>query len=148
MSAPASGEPVTGAPPSAGHETGTVLSLTALWVADLDRSVNFYVDACGFTEGARFPSRDFEAALVHAGAAGLELMIPTGDEGPQRREHGQMFNKIVLSVDDVAARLDAAVAHGGEIAMPATLVEQHGLVIGMARDPDGYQVEMTQRITQ
>lgn len=133
---------------AAGEASGTVLSLTALWVADLDRSVRFYVDSCGFTEGARFPSRGFEAALVHAGTSGLELMLPTGHEVGREREHGQMFNKIVLSVDDVDARLTAAVEHGGEIVMSATVVEQFGMVLGMVRDPDGYLVEMTQRTAQ
>lgn len=132
----------------AGAETGTVLSLTALWVADLDRAVDFYVGACGFTDGERFTGRGFEAAVVRAGAAGLELMIPTGADAGPGREHGTMFNKIVLSVDDAEARLAAAVDRGGEVAMPATPIEQYGLVIGMVRDPDGYLVEMTQTLTR
>ena len=129
-------------------ETGTVLSLTALWVADLDRSVNFYIGALGFTEGTRFTGQGFEAAVVRAGTGGLELMVPTGDDAEPRREYGTMFNKIVLSVDDVETRLSAAADHGGEVAMPATPIEQFGLVIGMIRDPDGYLVEITRKLDQ
>ena len=128
--------------------TATELSLTALTVADLDRAVRFYVSALGFTEGNRFSAADFDAAIVRAGTSGLEFMLPTGEPAGRSREHGQMFGKIVLSVDDVEARVAAAMEHGGETVMPATPVEQFGLVIGMVRDPDGYLVEMTQRLQQ
>lgn len=125
-------------------QSGTTLVLTALWVADLDRAVRFYTGACGFTEGERFSSQGFDAAMVRAGTAGLELMLPTGDKAEVDRTHGTMFNKIVLSVDDAEARVAAAVEHGGELVMPATPIEHFGVVLGMVRDPDGYLVEMTQ----
>lgn len=128
--------------------TATELSLTALNVADLDRAVRFYVGALGFTEGNRFSAAGFDAAIVRAGAGGLEFMLPTGESAGHPREHGQMFGKLVLSVDDVEARVAAAVDHGGEVVMPATPVAQFGLVIGMVRDPDGYLVEMTQSLQQ
>lgn len=138
----------TGAGETGAEQTGskTVLSLTALWVADLDRAVDFYVGGCGFTEASRFPGRGFEAAILRAGDAGLELMVPvsdsSGDSAAASRDAGG-FNKLVLTVDDVEARLAAATEHGGTVEMPATTVEQYGLVIGMVRDPDGYLVEMT-----
>lgn len=128
--------------------TATEFSLTALNVADLDRAVRFYVGALGFTEGERFSATGFDAAIVRAGAAGLEFMVPTGASTGRRREHGQMFGKIVVSVDDAEARVASAAEHGGEVVMPATPVPQFGLVIGMVRDPDGYLVEMTQRLRQ
>lgn len=128
--------------------TATELSLTALNVTDLDRAVSFYVGALGFTEGNRFSAAGFDAAVVRAGSSGLELMLPTGESAGHPREHGQMFGKLVLSVDDVEARVAAAVDHGGEEMMPATPVAQFGLVIGMVRDPDGYLVEMTQKLQQ
>ncbi|WP_314036334.1 VOC family protein [Dietzia sp. CH92] len=126
--------------------TTTELSLTALNVADLDRAVRFYVDALGFTEGDRFSAGEFDAAIVRAGAGGLELMLPTGESAGRSREHGQMFGKLVLSVDDVEARVASAAGHGGEVVMPATEVARFGMIIGMVRDPDGYLVEMTQRL--
>lgn len=128
--------------------TATELSLTALNVADLDRAVRFYVGALGFTEGNRFSTADFDAAIVRAGTSGLELMLPTGESAGHPREHGQMFGKLVLSVDDVETRAASAVEHGGEVVMPATKVAQFGMVIGMVRDPDGYLVEMTERMHQ
>lgn len=128
--------------------TATEFSLTALNVADLDRAVRFYVGALGFTEGDRFSSAGFDAAIVRAGTSGLELMVPTGEAAGRPREHGQMFGKLVLSVDDVEARTASAAGHGGEVVMPATEVAQFGMIIGMVRDPDGYLVEMTQRLRQ
>lgn len=128
--------------------TDTTLSLTALNVVDLDRAVRFYVGALGFAEGDRFTTAEFDAAIVNAGAAGLELMLPKGEPAGRPREHGQMFGKLVLSVDDVEARVSRSVDHGGEVVMPATEVAHFGLIIGIVRDPDGYLVEITQRSQQ
>ncbi|OWY80264.1 VOC family protein [Rhodococcus sp. BUPNP1] len=129
------------------QETGTptLLSLTALRVADLGRSAEFYTRGCGFAHDKDLDTPTFRASIVRAGAAGLELVVPTGIEGETPHEHGNMFVKIVLNTDDVEGRMSTACRHGGVEEAPATELEAYGMVIGTVRDPDGYLVEFVQR---
>jgi len=126
-------------------DTQTLLSLTALRVADLARSAEFYIRGCGFVHDKNLDTPHFRASIVRAGAAGLELVLPTGAAAETPPEHGNMFAKIVLNVDDVDGRMADACRHGGVEETPATKLEAYGMVIGTVRDPDGYLVEFVQR---
>ncbi|MBF4479405.1 lactoylglutathione lyase [Rhodococcus rhodochrous J3] len=126
-------------------DTQTLLSLTALRVADLERSAEFYIRGCGFVHDKDLDTPTFHASIVRAGAAGLELVLPTGIDGETPHDHGHMFVKIVLNTDDVEGRMADACRHGGVEETPATKLEAYGMVIGTVRDPDGYLVEFVQR---
>ncbi|MBF6387734.1 VOC family protein [Nocardia farcinica] len=116
------------------------LSLTAIRVADLARATEFYTAGCGFVEENAVATDAFDAVILRAGAAGIELIAPRGESAPP--EHGTMFTKLVCHADDVAAVMAAACAHGGAEEMPATALERFGgRTIGMVRDPDGYLLE-------
>ncbi|MEU5844519.1 VOC family protein [Rhodococcus sp. NPDC047139] len=126
-------------------DTQTLLSLTALRVADLERSAEFYIRGCGFVHDKDLDTPTFRASIIRAGAAGLELVLPRGSDGEAPHAHGDMFIKIVLNTDDVTGRMAAACSHGGVEETPATKLEAYGMVIGTVRDPDGYLVEFVQR---
>ena len=126
-------------------DTQTLLSLTALRVADLEKSAEFYIRGCGFVHDKDLDTPTFRASIVRAGAAGLELVLPTDTDGETPHDHGHMFVKIVLNTDDVEERMAAACRHGGVEETPATKLEAYGMVIGTVRDPDGYLVEFVQR---
>ncbi len=126
-------------------DTQTLLSLTALRVAELERSAEFYIRGCGFVHDRDLDTPHFRAAIVRAGASGLELVLPTGTDAETSHEHGNMFVKIVLNTDDVVGRMVDACNHGGVEETPATKLEAYGMVIGTVRDPDGYLVEFVQR---
>lgn len=126
-------------------DTRTLLSLTALRVTDLERSAEFYIRGCGFVHDKDLHTPHFRASIVRAGAAGLELVLPTGIDAETPHDHGSMFVKIVLNTDDVEVRMADACSHGGVEETPVTELEAYGMVIGTVRDPDGYLVEFVQR---
>lgn len=127
---------------TAAPQAPVTLSLTAIRVTDLARSAEFYAAGCGFTRESAFSTDTFDAVILRAGRAGLELITPHGAPAPL--EHGTMLVKLVLGSTDVAALLAAACAHGGTEEMPATTSERFGgRTIGMVRDPDGYLIEVT-----
>ncbi|MGW0044790.1 VOC family protein [Rhodococcus sp. NPDC003348] len=130
------------APESGRTGPATTLSLTAVRVSDLARSVAFYVDGCGFAHERDLETPTFRASILRAGAAGLELLVPAE---PEPLEYGNVLVKIVLGTDDVVACMTAACAHGGTEETPPTLLEAYGMVIGTVRDPDGHLVEFVQR---
>lgn len=123
--------------------SGTTMSLSAIKVADLERSIRFYVDGCGFIYEREFATTTFDAAILRAGTSGLELIVPrTGGSVV----HGDSFVKFVVNTPDVAGLMDGAVASGGTIEQPATVLTNFGgVTMGMLRDPDGYLVEIVER---
>ncbi|BDT91412.1 MULTISPECIES: VOC family protein [Nocardia] len=117
------------------------LSLTAIRVTDLARSTEFYTAGCGFARESGFSTGTFDAVILRAGRAGVELIAPHGDPAPV--EHGTMFVKLVLNTADVVGLLAAACAHGGTEEMPATTSASFGgRTIGKVRDPDGHLIEI------
>ncbi|MBF6079543.1 VOC family protein [Nocardia beijingensis] len=127
--------------------TPVTLSLTAIRVTDLARSAEFYTAGCGFAEENAFSTDTFDAVILRAGTAGVELIAPHGDPAPP--DHGTMFTKLVLNTDDVAGLLAAACARGGTEEMPATTLARFGgRTVGMVRDPDGYLLEFVSPTAQ
>ncbi|MGY5309340.1 VOC family protein [Nocardia gipuzkoensis] len=123
------------------------LSLTAIRVTDLARSTEFYTAGCGFARENAFSTDAFDAVILRAGRAGVELIAPHGDPTPV--EHGTMFVKLVLNTADVVGLLAAACAHGGTEEMPATTSARFGgRTIGKIRDPDGHLIEIISPVPQ
>ncbi|MBF6353090.1 VOC family protein [Nocardia higoensis] len=117
------------------------LSLTAIRVTDLARSAEFYIAGCGFAKEREFSTDAFDAVILRAGTAGVELIAPHGDTAPP--DHGTMLVKLILNTEDVAGLLADACARGGVEEMPATALPAFGhRVIGKVRDPDGYLLEV------
>ncbi|MFI9411313.1 VOC family protein [Nocardia gamkensis] len=116
-------------------------------VTDLARSTEFYTAGCGFAEENAFSTDTFDAVILRAGRAGVELIAPHGEAAPV--DHGTMFVKLVLNTADVAGLLAAACAHGGTEEMPATTFTRFsGHTIGKVRDPDGHLIEVTSTAPQ
>src|SRR5690606_20549584 len=101
-------DPMSGDSASA---AATVLSLSAIRVTDLAKSTDFYTAGCGFAVEREFATAGFDAVILRAGAAGIELVAPRGDtESPQL---GNMFVKLVLNTSDAPGLLARACRYGG-----------------------------------
>lgn len=120
-------------------------SLGAIRVGDLDRSLDFYTGGCGFVLEKRFTTPAFEAAIVRAGVAGVELIVPHGESATERPDHGNMLQKFVLNTPDPAAVMRRACEFGGSEVSPATEYPAYGMTIGVLADPDGYLLELVGR---
>ncbi|PHV67073.1 VOC family protein [Williamsia muralis] len=117
------------------------LSLTAIRVSDLSRSVEFYTKGCGFEIEREFTTPSFTAAIVRAGSAGLELILPTDGAASEPAEHGDMLRKFVLNTNDPEAVIGRAFGFGGSVIAEATEYPEYGMTIGVIADPDGYELE-------
>ncbi|MGV9709070.1 VOC family protein [Gordonia sp. NPDC003424] len=122
-----------------------MMSLTAIRVTDLSASAEFYSAGCGFVQEREFSTADFDAVILRAGAAGVELIRATGDGARRVSDHGNMLVKLVLNVSDVADRIERACAAGGTQVTAATDMPQYGMTIGVVDDPDGYRIEFVGR---
>lgn len=123
----------------------SVLSLTALRVSDLERATDFYTRGCGFVVDKDLETPTFRATIVRAGAAGVELVLPTDGSADDAPVHGNMLVKLVVNTSDIRARMADACERGGTEVTPVTRLDAYDMVIGTVRDPDGYLVEFVQR---
>ncbi|NKY55223.1 VOC family protein [Nocardia flavorosea] len=122
----------------------TVLSLSAFRVTDLAKSTEFYTAGCGFEVEREFATATFDAVILRAGPAGIELVAPRDE--PQPPQPGNMFVKLVLNTPDVPGLLARACRYGGTEEKPVTVLPEFGgVTIAILRDPDGYQIELVGR---
>jgi lactoylglutathione lyase len=118
---------------------------TCYRIGDIDRSVAFY-EALGFEEIGRMPIRD-EAINVFMGLPGdgprLEL---TYNFGVDSYELGTGYNHIALLAEELDATLVRLGEQGIEPEKPPYTVSENGPRLCFVRDPDGYRIELIERV--
>jgi lactoylglutathione lyase len=140
-----------------GNDTTVAASTSAvayivLRVTDLPRSEAFYRDVLGMQEEFRYELGDgaVEVALGYPNAAG----VVTGAaivllHQPNRTEpfaHGTSYSRYVLAVPDVEATFQHLAELGVTGLRTPVRYEQFKAIVGFATDPDGYTIEILERI--
>lgn len=120
---------------------------TCYRIADIDRSLAFYVEGLGLRELKRKPIRD-EAINVFLGLADddepfLELTWNRDQDGPY--EIGTGYGHIAFTVDDIDATLAKLAERGISPEKPPYQVREGGSRLCFVRDPDDYRIELLQR---
>lgn len=119
------------------------LGATGIGVSDLEASAVFYETALGMTrtQTLKLPHMD-EIILNHEGRVALVLMHWT--DGSDRNYRNAPV-KLVFYVTDPLAVADRIKQAGGRITFgPEPVASLGGTVIGLAKDLDGYTVELLQ----
>jgi lactoylglutathione lyase len=120
---------------------------TCYRITDIDRSVDFYA-ALGFEEIRRMPIRE-EAVNVFMNLPGdgdeprLEL---TYNFGVDSYELGTAYGHIAIAASDLDATLANLATLGIEPERPPYSVRDGGNRICFVRDPDGYRIEIVERV--
>jgi lactoylglutathione lyase len=112
-------------------------------VANLERSVDFYTRVLGMKKQQTFklPHMD-EVVVGYEGRTAVVLMHYT-DGSVQHYKDNPV--KLVFTVTDAKALANAIRADGGEITRePEPLPDFGNTIIGLAKDPDGYVIELMQ----
>jgi lactoylglutathione lyase len=120
------------------------LTAVGIGVADLERSTAYYRDVLGMQH-----VRDFhldymdEVMLAHEGRNAVVLMHYTDGSARNYRDNPV---KLVFYVTDPAALAAKVKAAGCEVTHPpATNPNLGGAQVCLAKDPDGYVIELIQR---
>jgi len=120
------------------------ISSVGIGVSDLQRSIDFYTRVLGMTYIATYTTDAMDEALLRFPAGGAAVVLMHYTDGS---DHNYRDNpvKLVIRVADPAVTADCIRAEGLEIVRePGPIPELDNLVVGLAKDPDGYVVELLQ----
>lgn len=144
MSTNASESPREGAPATGLSAFRPRITHVAYHVADIDRSLAFYVGVLGLEEQMRIPLPDGEREVVlgfpQGKGGGLILMWNKKRTTPYTRGDG--YSRFVLNVSDVDGAVAYLTAQGTTIVSPPA--DAGPMRYAMVSDPDGYTIELLQ----
>ena len=120
-----------------------------LRVGDLQRSIDFYTQVLGMQLLRRSENPEFKYSLAFVGYEGnpaqAELEL-TYNHGTDSYDLGTAYGHIALGVDDAYTAVEKIKAAGGNVTREAGPVKGGTTVIAFVTDPDGYKIELIQRI--
>ena len=120
---------------------------TCYRIGDIDRSVSFY-EKLGFAEARRMPIGD-EAINVFMQLPDEDPVLElTYNHGVDSYDLGTGYNHIALRVEDLEGTLEGLATEGIEPEKPPYRPggRTEGPRICFVRDPDGYRVELIERV--
>ena len=118
------------------------LSAIGIGVADLAASNKFYTEVLGMEYVTKFNLSYMDEIVLRFPGGGSAIVLMQWTDGSERTL-GSNGIKIVVRSPDPAAMADAIKAAGGEIVRyPEAAPEVGGAIVGFAKDPDGYLLEL------
>jgi lactoylglutathione lyase len=123
---------------------------TMLRVGNLERSVKFYTELLGMTELRRRDIPDGKYTLAFVGYAseesGAGVIELTYNYGVEKYDIGSGFGHLAIGMPDVAGTCAKLRAAGAKITREAGPVKFGTTIIAFVEDPDGYKIELVQRV--
>ncbi len=124
---------------------------TMLRVADLERSLNFYIEVLGMKLLRRkdYPSGRFTLAFVGYGDEKDNTVLELTHNWDQNQyELGNGYGHIALGVSDIYSTCTAIATKGGRVVREPGPMKHGNTVIAFVEDPDGYKVELIEQASQ
>jgi catechol 2,3-dioxygenase-like lactoylglutathione lyase family enzyme len=122
-----------------------LLGAVGIGVSDLEASAAFYQDVLGLEVQQTFALGYLdEIVLGYPDADGAALVLMHWPDQPRRYDGNDV--KVVFYVEDPAGVIERIRARGGRIDREASPIDVlPGRVVGLARDPDNYVIEVIDR---
>ncbi len=123
---------------------------TMIRVKDLDKSIDFYSRHLGMQllRHKDYPSGSFTLAFLgygdEASSTVIELTHNWGQEEPY--DLGNGFGHLAVGVPDIYGTCEALAKEGVSIPRPPGPMKHGGSVIAFIEDPDGYKIELIERV--
>jgi lactoylglutathione lyase len=120
------------------------IGFVSFYVANVERSLAFYVNKLGMREQGRIPlPNGVQEILLGFGELaeqpGIILMFDPKREKPYQLGDG--FSRFVIRVADIRPLVKRLSEQGVPVVVPPTSVEKPKLTYSLVRDPDGYLIE-------
>lgn len=122
---------------------------TMLRVGNLQRSIDFYTKVLGMQLLRRSENPEYKYSLAFVGYEGnpaqAEIEL-TYNHGTDSYDLGTAYGHIALGVPDAYAAVEKIKAAGGNVTRDVGPVKGGKTVIAFVTDPDGYKIELIQRV--
>ena len=120
-----------------------------LRVGNLQRSIDFYTNVLGMQLLRQSENPEYKYSLAFVGYEGnpaqAEIEL-TYNHGTDSYDMGTAYGHIALGVPDAYAAVEKIRAAGGNVTRDAGPVKGGTTVIAFVTDPDGYKIELIQRM--
>jgi lactoylglutathione lyase len=126
----------------------TTVGQYCIYVSDIEKSERFYTDIIGLKVQSRTEIPDVHEIVLAADVGGGRLQLAERYENGQPIDHGFALWKIYMNVDDCEAVHKRAVDAGFESTMEPTRLDRWPVIVGFILDPDGYSIELVQRVDE
>ena len=121
-----------------------------LRVGDLDSSIKFYQDCfeMRLLRKKDYPNGKFTLAFLGYGDESQETVLElTYNWNQSDYELGSAFGHLAIGVSDVYAACEKIKGFGGKVVRePGPMKFGGGTVLAFVEDPDGYKIELIERI--
>jgi lactoylglutathione lyase len=118
---------------------------TAIWVSDVDQTREFYVDALGLEENWSFTGDD-GVEDVYIGGENAEFQFKYDPDGGPEVDSGTI-DHVAVGVDSVNETFERLVERADPpVREPPTTMEDIDRRVAFVEDPDGYVVELVERL--
>lgn len=116
-------------------------------VKDLDKSIAFYEECLGMKllKKKEYPHGEFTLAFMGYSEEGPTLELTYNWDG-RSYEIGTGYGHIAVDVDDIHAFCAAVEKKGGKVPRPAGPMKGSSSLIAFVEDPDGYKIELIQKL--
>ena len=123
---------------------------TMIRVKDLEKSVAFYTDLLGMSVMRRRVNDDRGETVAYVGYgdedANHALEIVQEHDQPAQFRHGNTYGHVALAVPDVMGLSEILMKAGVEFSTPPQAVRAGSPnKLAFIKDPDGYEIELTER---
>ena len=125
----------------------TTVGQYCIYVKDIVASERFYTEVVGLKVQSRTEIDDVHEIVVAADVGGGRLQLAERYNDGQPVDHGFALWKIYFNVDDCQAVYDKAIAAGCEGTFPPQRLDRWPVICAFFIDPDGYLVELLERVT-
>ena len=124
---------------------------TMLRVGNLRRSIDFYRKVMGMRVLRTLdqPEDEFTLAFLGYGDESKTCVLElTYNYGVDSYELGTAFGHIAIGVEDCEQACTEVISRGGEVTYGPAMMEGLNEKIAFVKDPDGYQLELVERLEQ
>ena len=126
---------------------GTTVGQYCIYVSDIEKSERFYTEVLGLPVQSRTEIDDVhEIVLAAEPVGGGRLQLAERYNNGSDIDHGFALWKIYFNVDDAQDVYDKAMAWGCESQLEPTRLDRWPVIAAFFFDPDGYLVEIIQRV--
>jgi lactoylglutathione lyase len=116
---------------------------SALWVADVEETLAFYVDGLGLEKTWEFEGGDGTRNVYIAGESDTEIQFKHHPDREPPSPSG--FDHVAVSVEDTDAELERLVEETGcPVRRGPLTAEAANARVAFVEDPDGYGVELVE----